>query len=150
VKIYIIVVLVALCGMFYVSKSFGHTHPGQYSQYTPDQQQWIRGQKVPEGNGSYSGTSCCSTIDAEEVQEDIRDGHYWIKGTESSDPTKPTLYQQYRNSGRIEGMDANGWVPVADSKVIHDANKIGSPIVYWGTSDARTLIVRCYAPGALF
>lgn len=98
------------------SIAFGHEH-GQVAQ-------WLQQQRVPEGNGNSSGFSCCNDHDVDEVEEDIRDGHYWIKGGHFPE-----------------------WTEVPDSLVIREPNRHGQPVVWW--MGIGPYSIRCFAPGGL-
>jgi hypothetical protein len=97
------------------------TYPGQYAQVDPELRKWFRNQVSPA-----TGTSCCSEADGTYVEEDIREGHYWIR------------------FDKTEGK----WMPVPDEIVIHDPNRNGAPVVWWYyDSDQAMIGFRCYAPG---
>ncbi len=135
----------------------------KWAQMTKEQQQWLMNQHVPGGDSR--GGSCCNQNDGEEVQQDIRDGHYWVKGSmREGDELRekgPTLYQQYiRDGNLINKMDNDGWILVPDEVVINEPNKYGRAVVWWyppatrkqsDNDDGRIQIeVRCFAPGELY
>lgn len=108
-----------------VAPALAH-NDGRWNDVDPKIRQWLKDQRVP--NGPFKGTSCCSEADGEEVQEDIRDGHYWIKGGHFPD-----------------------WTPVPDEAVIHGPNEWKQPITWWTLSGSWAqvpVVIRCYAPGA--
>ena len=88
---------------------------------SPQQRKWFQEQKEPG-----TGRSCCNSSDGEEVQEDIRDGVYWV------------------NSPRTLGE----WLPVSPSAVIQEPNKWGQPIAWFYYADGKPR-VRCFSPGSL-
>lgn len=104
-------------------------YPGQYAQVDPAIKKWFDEQKIP-------GTSrlCCSEADGVYAEEDIRDGHYWARfvAVQHNDGAPPTEIK-------------SGWMQVPDEAVIHDPNRHGAPVVWWGWQNA--LFIRCYAPG---
>jgi hypothetical protein len=99
---------------------------GQYAQSDPQIRQWFRSQVSPK-----TGIQCCSEADGVFAEEDIRDGHYWIRFPQS-----------------------NGeWMQVPDDVVIKDPNRNGAPVVWWyysvnRESRQRELKIRCYAVGS--
>lgn len=114
--------VVLLLAAIWATAALSHTH--DWAQLTPQQRQWFQQQRQP-------GTKaiCCSEPDighdAETVEDDIRDGHYWVRS--------PTT---------------NGeWVPVPDDKVLTDPNKFGRAVVWWRWLDGRP-VVFCFSPGA--
>ncbi len=111
-------VLLGWCLMFMaVSLGLAHDH-GKVTQ-------WLQQQKIPEGNGALSGFGCCNDQDVEEVEEDIREGEYWIKGGHFPE-----------------------WKRVPPSLVIKEPNKHGQPVVWWVRGETEGYYdIRCYAPG---
>lgn len=99
----------------------GFTKGDRYWNVAPEIRQWFRNQMVP----GTTNRSCCNEADGEEVEEDIRDGQYWIKG-----------------GGFAE------WTLVPDAAVLTGPNLYKQPVVWrfyeWGKWN-----IRCYAPGAL-
>lgn len=98
--------------------------PEYAQQYTPQQSEWISKQKIP-------GTQnrCCSTADGDsEIQEDIRDGHYWARS---------------RNTD-------NQWVQISDNAIINEPNELGHAIAWWAQDEYGNKIARCYVPGGKF
>ncbi len=95
---------------------------GQWAQAPPNVRQWFQDQKVP--GGPHKGFPCCSAADGEEVQEDIRDGQYWIKGGHFQD-----------------------WTMVPEAAIIWGPNLHGQPIAWYYHEDGIAR-VRCFAPGA--
>jgi len=101
-----------------------NARPGQYTQSTnPEVGKWFHDQIMP-------GTTqrCCDISDGAFVEEDIRDGHYWVRWEKSK--------------GR--------WIPVPDAVVINEPNKWGQAAVWWAGKDDGTdeIYVRCFVPGA--
>ena len=88
---------------------------------SPQQKDWFKKQKVPG-----TGNLCCDDNDGQEVQEDIREGVYWIL------------------SAKTQGE----WLPVPASAVITEPNKWGQPIAWFWHENGK-LKVRCFSPGAL-
>lgn len=111
-------------------------YPGQWAQVDPAERQWFRSQKSPK-----SGISCCSEADGTYAEEDIRDGHYWVRYAWHF-PLNGAQYEMH-----------TGWVEVPDDVVIRDANRHGAPVVWWvwetgTTPETAVTKIRCYAPGA--
>jgi len=100
-----------------------HSRPGHWvSSGDPEMDQWFHDQRIPG-----SRERCCDVADGRFVEEDIRNGHYWIRSEETK----------------------GQWVPVPDGAIINSSNKWGLPAVWWGGSDGTgELYIRCYAPGA--
>jgi hypothetical protein len=136
-------VFVAVAFLMFVAGSSGlarELYPGQYAQMDPTVRQWFRSQRVP--GGARKGGSCCSEADGVYAEEDIRadaDGtsHYWV-----------------RFEARSRVVD---WMKVPDEVVIHDPNRNGAPVVWWGANEyyndgvppaGAHIIIFCYAPGA--
>jgi hypothetical protein len=94
-------------------------YPGQYAQVAPEIRDWFRAQKSPR-----DGLFCCSEADGVTVEEDVRGGHFWVKGGPFPD-----------------------WFQVPDDVVIHGPNKNGAPVVWTGHANDKPWI-RCFAPGA--
>jgi hypothetical protein len=107
-------------------------YPGQYAQVDPKMKQWFREQKSPK-----NGMVCCNDADGEQVQEDIRDGKYWVKSN------KTELYAKYN---QVSNM-VDGWVQVPDEVVISEPNLYGQPVA-WYYFEANMLKIRCFAPGS--
>jgi hypothetical protein len=97
---------------------------GQFAQADPQIRQWFRNQVSPR-----TGVHCCSEADGEYAEEDIRDGHYWTRFSQS-----------------------NGeWMQVPDDVVIKDPNRNGAPVVWWYADidhGKRIVKIRCYAVGS--
>lgn len=104
-------------------------YSGQYAQVDPAIRQWFRDQKIP---GTQS--PCCSEADGVYAEEDIRDGHYWTR----------FVAKQYNDGAPVVEL-LSGWMQVPDEAVIHNPNRHGSPVVWWGWNG--NLIIRCYSPG---
>lgn len=106
--------------------------PGQYAQVDPAIKKWFNEQKIP-------GTErlCCSEADGVYAEEDIRGTHYWAR----------FVAKQY-NEGAPPVEISSGWMQVPDEAVIHDPNRHGAPVVWWGWQNG--LFIRCYAPGGGF
>src|SRR5258708_40151542 len=96
----------------------------QWAQLTPAQRDWLMRQIIP-GTDPEQHYTCCSAADAEQVEEDVRDGHYFVRS-----PTTAGL-----------------WVAVPDEMVIRAPNKYGQPVVWWRFTDGIAT-PRCFAPGA--
>lgn len=101
-------------------------YPGQYAQVDDATREWFRDQRNPT-----TKIPCCSEADGTYVEEDIRDGHYWVR------------------------FDKTGgeWREVPDDIVIHNPNRNGAPVVwyYYTTplgSTERSINFRCYSPGS--
>jgi hypothetical protein len=115
-------ILIGIAIILVSELALAHDH-GQFGQYSDARDQWLRSQKHPK-----SGVSCCSENDADLVQEDIREGHYWIK---------------WRHFD---------WTRVPDEAVLPHSNPNGQPVVWWvpvwGQDGSLTPKIYCYAPGA--
>lgn len=125
---------VGLAALFWLSLMVSQARgrevfPGQYAQVDPRLRQWFRDQKVP---GTQS--SCCSESDGVYAEEDIRDGHYWTR----------FVARQYNDGAPVTEIQSE-WMQVPDEAVIHDPNRHGAPVVWWGWNGGLT--IRCYAPG---
>lgn len=118
------VVILALLFLFSMSAE-ARWKPEYAQQYTPQERQWFRDQKIPGTN-----FSCCSTADGEIVEEDIRDGHYWIRcPLDGACPFKE-------------------WTRVPDERVITEPNKFGRAVVWFRNYPVGTSSIICFAPGA--
>ncbi len=84
-------------------------------------QQWLLQQRNPVNK-----ISCCDQKDAEMVEEDIRDGIYWVRSH----------------------MTSGQWVRVPPENVIRAPNLFGRPVA-WFRHQIGGVLVFCYAPGAL-
>jgi hypothetical protein len=121
-------------GLGGLAKAHDHT----MTQYTPKERSWFEQQRVPvdDRNTGGGGAACCSLNDGDFVEEDIRDGKYWIRcALDSPCPLKE-------------------WTEVPDEKVIKEPNKLGRSAVWWDQqrvngSPVGPYQVRCFAPGAL-
>lgn len=98
-----------------------HTH--DWAQLSPQQRQWFRQQVKPD-----TKMLCCSEpdvgSDAEIVEEDIRNGEYWVRS--------PTT--------------RGAWIKVPGHAVINEPNKFGRPVVWWRWQDGLP-VAFCFAPG---
>jgi hypothetical protein len=92
---------------------------GQYENVSPEVRQWFQSQKSP-----LTGILCCDEADGTFAEEDIRDGHYWVRW--------------------VKGQD---WQAVPDQVVIREPNRHGAPVVWWEPQGLKYKI-RCYAPGS--
>ena len=104
-------------------------YEGQYAQVDPSTRQWFRDQKVPGTN-----RQCCSEADGAYAEEEIRKGHYWVN-----------FVARQHNEGAPPTVIQSGWMLVPDEAVIHEPNRHGAQVVWWGWQDR--LFIRCYAPG---
>ena len=84
-----------------VSYAFGHDH-GQFGQYSQARDQWLQHQTNPK-----TKIHCCVEADANLVEQDIRDGHYWVRWAQFD------------------------WVQVPDEAVLPFPNPTGEPVVWW-------------------
>lgn len=115
-----------MLSLFTVDLSFARDS-GQWTQSSPELREWFRRQQNPTNH-----VPCCSEADGSYVEEDIRNGHYWVR------------------------FDLTGgeWMPVPDEIVIHDPNRNGAPVIWWyydgGQHKIENLKFRCYAPGGGF
>lgn len=126
-----IILLVVLLWVGLATKASGREHyPGQYAQVDPKTRQWFRDQKVPG-----SDIKCCSEADGVFAEEEIRGTHYWVR----------FVAKQY-NDGAPTTEIESGWMQVPDEAVIHEPNRHGAAVVWWGWQDR--LFIRCFIPGA--
>ncbi len=103
----------------------------QYAEnqgYSPEIKRWFNEQKLP------GQAPCCSTADGHEVQEDIRNGEYWIRG--GFTPVGVPVFPE--------------WTRVDSSRVLETPNLVGEPVVWWGQGEEGEFVIRCYSPGAKF
>lgn len=106
-----------------VAASARTLYEGQWAQVDPDTRKWYNDQMVP---GTDPPVRCCSNADGDQVEEDIRDGKYWIRGAKLP-----------------------RWTLVPDNTVLVGPNKAGHPVVWLaGDVDSGTILIKCYAPGA--
>jgi len=112
---------------------------GQSAQIDPSDREFLRTQKVP--GQTYR---CCDESDGTYAEEDLRDGHYWVRFN----------WRHPDGQGNPTSWIATDWMQVPDEAVIHDANRHGAPVVWWmwvsGFGDEAKVGIRCFAPGALF
>jgi hypothetical protein len=94
---------------------------GQWAQYSLKERQWFKDQRQPG-----TGASCCDDADGEQVEEDIRNGEYWIR------------------SDKTAGL----WLRVPPEVVIKGPNMFGRPVAWFRWTDGTPKIF-CYAPGVL-
>lgn len=89
----------------------------------PEIDKWFHDQMIPNGT-----QRCCDVSDGSFVEEDIRNGKYWIRWEKTQ----------------------GAWIEVPDSAVIdNQPNKWGAPAVWWGfDEDASSIYIKCYIPGA--
>lgn len=93
----------------------------KYAQYTLQQREWFQRQISPR-----TKISCCNEADGEMVEEDIRDGSYWVRSE----------------------ITAGLWIKIPDDIIIREPNLMGRPVVWWRFGDGRPQPY-CYAPGGL-
>ncbi len=89
---------------------------GQFTNVPEHIRQWFNEQRSPE-----FGALCCTMADGSETQEDIRSGQYWAT---------------------IQGK----WYPVPPSRVIHQGNPVGHPVIWYTDTDYGPIIM-CFVPG---
>ena len=95
---------------------------GKWAQASPLERRWFKEQKRPGTN-----FLCCNEADGEQVDEEIREGRYWI------------------NSTRTGG---NWWI-VPEESVLKTPNKHGRPVAWFRINDNGQNVIFCYAPGPL-
>ena len=100
--------------------------PGWTTSGDAEIDKWFHDQLVP-GTG-VGRQRCCDISDGAFVEEDVRNGHYWIRW----EATKGV------------------WMEVPPTAVIdNQPNKWGQPAVWWGFDEEGDVIyIKCYAPGA--
>ena len=91
---------------------------GRFNHLPVDLRDWFRSQKSP-----MTGEHCCDEADGTYVEEDIREGHYWVRWS--------TVWQ---------------WQRVPDEVIIHGPNRVGLPVVWWHY-DHKGVRIRCFVPG---
>ncbi len=94
---------------------------GQWAATPQAQRDWFKQQKNPK-----TGISCCNEADGEMVDEEIRDGRYWIA------------------SNLTKGV----WLLVPSEVVILGPNWHGRPVA-WFRHNNGVPEVYCFAPGPL-
>lgn len=130
----VLVIIALLIGFLVPGDIWARDLDGKWAQSPPAVRKWLREQKQPG-----SGYLCCSEADGEQVDEEIRNGRYWI------------------NSKHTRGK----WLLVPEDMVINSPNPHGRAIAWfrWVGDDGSTSTVPrddlrpevfCYAPGALF
>jgi len=102
-----------------------------FAQANALERKWLQKQRHPKTN-----VLCCNDADGEQVEEDIRNGRYWI------------------NSNHTRGI----WMLVPDEVVIREPNMHGRPVAWFrweGAGSIQTLprddlrpVIYCYVPGA--
>jgi hypothetical protein len=105
-------------------------YPGQYDSVDAPTRDWFKNQKSPK-----TGGLCCSEADGEMVEEDIRNGVYWIRSNKTIDNAK--IYRL-----------TTEWLEVPDEVVIKEPNQFGRAVAWYVFQNGR-LQVRCFAPGSL-
>ena len=91
---------------------------GRFNHLPVDLRDWFRSQQSP-----VSGERCCDEADGTYVEEDIREGHYWVRWS--------TVWQ---------------WQRVPDEVIINGPNRVGLPVVWWHY-DHLGVRIRCFVPG---
>jgi hypothetical protein len=91
---------------------------GRFNHLPVDLRDWFRAQKSP-----MTGEHCCDEADGTYVEEDIREGHYWVR---------------WSTVGK--------WQRVPDEVIIHGPNRVGLPVVWW-YYDHLGVRIRCFVPG---
>jgi hypothetical protein len=109
-------------------------YEGQYAQIDPKMRDWFKSQKSPK-----TGAICCSEADGEMVEEDIRDGEYWIKSA------KTMMFARF---DQLKNGNKEGWIKVPSEVIIKEPNLYGRPDA-WYYVESNMLQIRCYAPGSL-
>lgn len=113
--------LLTLIALLLVESARAHDH-GQFGQYSEARDQWLRQQTNPK-----TSMHCCTQADASLVEEDIREGAYWIRW------------------GQFD------WVRVPDNAVLPYPNPRGEPVVWWAPQwkdNKMSPLIRCYSPGS--
>ena len=105
-------------------------YPGQYDNVDATVKEWFKSQKSPK-----TGGLCCSEADGDMVEEDIRDGVYWVRSQKTIDNAK------------IYRLDTE-WLRVPDEVIIKEPNKLGRAAAWYVFQNGR-LEIRCFAPGSL-
>lgn len=96
---------------------------GKWAQVTPKMKEWFQKQRNPT-----TKVSCCNEADGDQVDEEIREGRYWI----ASDKT------------------GGHWMIVPHDVIINEPNLYGRPVAWFrGGYDTAPLSIYCYAPGPL-
>jgi hypothetical protein len=129
-------------GMLSLSISFAWNFPvysrelykDQYAQIDPKTRDWFKSQKSPK-----TGAICCSEADGEMVEEDIRNGEYWIKSA------KTMMFARFN---QLKDGNQDGWVRVPADVIIKEPNLYGRPVAWYVIQNAM-LEIRCFSPGSL-
>jgi hypothetical protein len=123
--------VVALLMLFSCLAYAREQFPGQYAQVDQKTRDWFNNQTIPG-----SKTRCCSDADGVYAEEDIRDGHYWVR-----------FVAKFTDQTGAPGEAEVPWMQVPDPAVIEGANNNGAPVVWWTFNDGAWGI-KCFAPGA--
>jgi len=124
----------------FAAPTTAHDLHGEFSQYTPQQKQWLQEQTVP----GTEGHSCCNVADGTKAQEENRGNDWWVS------------FEACYNPGNYQSIVCQGVGPmrVPTDAVIHAPNKIGTAVVWYGwiSWDPATKKgvpwIRCFIPGA--
>jgi len=139
VRAFVIMVVAAILIAGVYAAFARELYPGQYQNVSEDVSNWFKSQKIPGKDAS-----CCSEADGTYAEEDIRDGHYWVR----------FVIKKY-NANREAVPETVDWMPVPDEAVIHDSNPHGAAVVWWSAATTYkdggyhlNVSIRCFAPGA--
>lgn len=104
-----------------VLPAFARDITGMFAQYSLKQREWLRQQVSPK-----TGAVCCNEADGDMVEEEIRNGEYWVR------------------SDKTAGL----WIRIPNEVIITGPNIFGRPVVWWNFTDG-TPRPYCYSPGPL-
>lgn len=119
--------LAAVAAFFIFDVQAREQYAGQYDNVPPAVREWFKSQRQPG-----SGMPCCDISDGTYAEEDIRDGHYWVR----------FVYVHMRREFQQD------WMIVPDNVIIREPNRYGAAVVWYQVSFDGQVSIRCYAPGA--
>lgn len=95
---------------------------GRWDHIAQDMKDWFRSQRNP-----HTKISCCDESDGEQVEEDIRNGEYWVRSP----------------------MSGGEWMRVPPENVIQAPNKWGRAVAWYRRENGvGPMTVYCFIPGA--
>lgn len=122
IAIYVAAAIVLAVALLWALTALAHfADHEKWAQLTQAQRNWLQHRQIP----NKPGYSCCTDADADEVEEDIRDGHYWARSN----------------------VTGRQWIQIPNEVVIHEPNRYGQPVAWWYWPEGK-LTARCYAPGS--
>jgi len=126
--------IIAICLILGAGYAMGADSSGYWRQKSPEQRQWLRTQRAPDGIKGL----CCSEADGVEAFQEIRGDLYWVTFVVT---VKEQRYQM-------------GPMPVPPEAVITEGNRWQETVVWWNRmrwEDGKPVVdIRCFAPGYKF